>query len=270
MSYPNEILLPTDAKHFGFVKNNYDYNPEYDITWSFTYTLSGQEHGLGTFLTNQTIISGIPGHYMGYLGTLPLSAYMTSEDGIYILSEDGKRIYSEDEDGVDYNGSLIAVFDSSGYFGLSSYNRDGVSLADVKKNVLCIRNGMNSLVLYKELSTMDDSFKLAENDGSSYKTLRFRYANAGNKLSIDWRNDDTSKFTLLTSLEVNLYTKNYDDINIGFTYCSPMSSNTVITSVLKLENFHVQGVSKVINNEHTKFVPLTSVEYNTYSTVSAL
>jgi hypothetical protein len=72
MSYPGDVLIPVNAKYFGFVDNKMPYNSHWDITWSFQFCLSGDEHGFCTFLTTTpTISSGIPGHYLGYLGDIP-------------------------------------------------------------------------------------------------------------------------------------------------------------------------------------------------------
>ena len=54
MSFPADIKLPANAKYFAFVDNNNQYNPSYDITWSFQYALTGTEAGFCTFLTSQT------------------------------------------------------------------------------------------------------------------------------------------------------------------------------------------------------------------------
>lgn len=266
MSLPNDILLPSNAKYFGMVDQNHKFHSEYDITWSFTYSLTGSEHGLLTFLTNKSTLSGIPGHYLGYTGTIPQSSYITTENDVYILQENGERIVLENG-GSDYNGCLAIAFDSSGYFGLSSVNRDGISLPEVKKNILAIRDGNNSLIFYEPLSNINADFSFYDNEIFDYQTLRFRYANSGRKITIEYRKEDELKFQTLTSLEVDLKVNNYGFVNAGFSFCSPISSSLSSDSTLKLKNFHVQGVDAVPTTETLSFTPLPPVIYNSYTTI---
>ena len=243
MSLPSDITLPANAKYLGFVDYVNDFNSNYDITWSFTYALTGVEHGIVTFLTNQPEVSGYPGHYMGYTGTIPLTSYLSSEDGSLVLDEEGSRILIEESPtGVDFAGCLAIAFDSSGYFGLSSTYRDGVTLSDIKKDVLAIRDGNNSLVLYEQLSNITPDF-IFYDDTFNFQTLRFRYANSGRKISIDYRDETEIKFHTLTSINLNLDTYSYGNLNVGFSYCSPISSSSDNISTLKIKNFQVQGVN---------------------------
>lgn len=270
MNFPDDILLPNDAKYFGFIDYKNSYNSEYDITWSFSYSLSGHEHGFGTFLTNQSVLSGIPGHYMGVSGTLALSSYIQDENRDNILTEDSSRLLTETSEGSDYNHCLSIVFDSSGYYGLSSISRDGLPLSLLQKDVLCIRDSVNSLVVYEQLSNLNPDFQFSNTNLDSYETLRFRYANASKKLTIDFKNDIHNKYTTLTSISVDLKASSYGNVYPGFTFCSPISSNDETPSTLKLKNFHSQGVSDDTTVLYSPFTPLTSISYSNYTTISTV
>lgn len=236
MAYPSDVLLPVNAKYFGLIDSKYDFNPHWDITWSFSYALTGIQHGFCTFLTtSSTLVSGFPGQYLGYLttGTIP-------------------------------NGSLAIAFDSTGLFALSSSTRTGISVNNVKPNSLIVRIG-NNLIYNEYLS----GFNISESS-KTFKTLRFRLSNGGKKLYIDHKTDSTEYknliFLSLTSFSISATPFLYPAI----TYSSPISSNSATPSKFWLKNFHTQGNINTPTYEILDFSPLSSSSITNYTTITSI
>ena len=259
MSFPPDVKLPPIAKNIAFVDEKKSYNPNYDIIWSFQYAISGETTGIfrkecafATFLTVSTPqVSAIPGHYLGYSGNTPLSAYLLDENGDYILSEDNQRITLEG----DYNEGLFGIcvaFDTTGLFALSSNSRPGVGLGSIKRNSIIIRDINDNITLYEELSNINTAFTILSSH-KLYKTMRFKYTNA-NILSIDFKIEGDTEFRKLTSVKVDLNTETLPFFRPGFSFCTPISTTSSLrAATLYLKNFHVQGTEKVTTIETVPF-----------------
>ena len=242
MSYPTEVLLPSDAKYIGFVDDKIPFNSNWDIVWSFSYALTGSQHGFCTFLTtNSSLTGGIPGQYLGYLGESP--NYTT-------------------------NGVLSIAFDSTGYFALSSNSNSGVSVVDVIPNSLIIRDNSDQVIYNQSLSSLDTEFLISETP-KTYKTLRFRLSNGGRMLYIDYKGFQ-KKYKNLLSLPISFDISTYNTLYPGFTFCSPISSASLQPSTLFLKNFHTQGCMLDPTYETVTCVPLSSANVKTYSTISGI
>jgi len=278
MSYSIDNLLPSNAKYIGFVDSKKDYNPYYDITWSFTYSLTGEEHAFCTFLTAlSTLSAGIPGQHVGYLGSTSTYSITSinnilTEDNLDIFDESGGFLMDESlgilsSGSVGTNGLMAICFDSTGLFALSSSSYGGVGINNIKKNSLIIRQGTN--VIYNEsLSSLDTSFQLASATKFP-KILRFRYANQGKKLYIDWKYPQINFKNLLT-LTCDLSLVGNPIVYPAFSYTSPVSSLTS-PSTLWLRNFHTQGVENTPTYETASmFVPLTSNIITQFTTISGI
>ena len=237
MPYPSDITLSTNAKYFGIVDSKNPYNLNWDVVWSFTYALTGTQHGFSSFLTTTpTITGGIPGQYLG----------------------------TDNE-----NFILTIGFDSTGYSALSSPLRNGVLLSAVKPNSLIIRDSNNDIIFNEELSSLDTSFILSSAI-KTYQTLRFRYSNAGKKLSVDYKKPDT-EYSTLTS--INISTLSISDSVVvypGFCFCSPISGLSITPSTMFVQNFHTQGNIDYPTYESTEMTPLTSASSTTYTTISGI
>jgi hypothetical protein len=228
MSYPADVLLPLDAKYYGFVDNTKSLNNNWDIVWSFSYALTGMEHAFCTFLTTTaSLISAIPGHYLGYL---------------------------KDSTG-NTSGSLAIAFDSTGYFALSNSTNPGLAPSAKTPNSLIIRDPNNTVVTNEELSNLNTSFFLASS-AKSFQTLRFRLTNAGRMLRIDFKTDNSSYSPIisksLTGFDVDINKYMY----VGLTFCSPISSDNITPSTFYLKNFTVEGLSA---EETQETVPFESI-----------
>lgn len=240
MPYPLNVLLPVDAKYFGFVENKIPFRSEWDLTWSFTYALTanpGDQYGFCTFLTtDSTKISGYGGQYLGYLSDDNIVNYLTTESSIILTTEDEIPLITS------LNSNILAIaFDTTGYFALSSDYYFGTGISNIKRNSLIIRN--SDSVLYNiPLSSLTDEWTISSIT-TDFKTLRFRLANGGTKLSIDYSLSG-SEYKTLTSLPINLNFDNGAIFYPAFSFCTPLSSNTSSTAKMFLQNFHVQGNSQ--------------------------
>ena len=238
--FPSDVLLPVDYKSFAFIDDKQSFNSHWDITWSFTFALTGQEHAICTFLTSSaSILSAIPGNYYNILGTIGYeSEYLLTEDNDLILTEDGNPIIIENDPSVSQFFSI--AFDSTGYYSLSNTATNEKGLG-VIPNSLVIRDFDNVVIYNEALSSLSTEFFLTSAI-PNYQTVRLRYANAGNKLVIDFRKTDDTEYINL--INISLSTVDINDNTIlypGFSFCSPISSNTADPSTLYLQNFHVQG-----------------------------
>tara|TARA_R110002167_G_scaffold98020_4_gene258338 strand:+ start:22505 stop:23236 length:732 start_codon:yes stop_codon:yes gene_type:complete len=238
MSLPADILLPVGYKSFGMIDSKFGYNANWDISWSFSYALTGAEHGFCTFLSTSATLSGAnPGQYLGYF-----------ESG----------------------GVLAIAFDSTGYFALSNTQTlEGVNTSEVKPNSLIVRDSNNVVMLNESLTALDTSFILASST-KTYKTLRFKYINSGRKLYVDYKND-SDLYTNLTTL--TLTSNNIVDDTIlypGVTFCSPVSSSATDTSTLFVTNFHVHGNINPPTYETLDFTPLSTSSVTLYTTISGI
>lgn len=243
MAFPSDIKLPADAKYIGFIDYKKKYNPNYDIVWSFQYAISGNagEAGFCTFLTSNplsSMTSAIPGHYLGYSGSIPMSAYIVTESGDFILTEDYQKLILEGAGGIEMPNGVCIAFDSTGLFALSSSTRSGVPLSKIKKNSLIVRDSNDNIVLYGELSSLSPDFSILSSS-KSYKIIRCKYTDT-DKLSIDYKYPSETEFKTLTSIRLNIIPENFRCMSVGFSYSSPVSS-LLQPSTLFLKNFHIQG-----------------------------
>lgn len=251
MSFPPDVLLPSNARYVAFVDEKKNYNPNYDIIWSFQYAISGNEGGFATFLTStKPALSSIPGHYLGYSGTVPLSGFLLDENGNYVLTDDYERIILEGNNQNDSILGLCIAFDSTGLFALSSNTRSGVGLSNIKRNSLIVRDYNDNVTYYNELSNINSQFKILSS-GKSYKTMRFKYTNT-DKLTIEFKLDGSTVFTELTSININFDPNSSSILRPGFSYSSPISSLNA-PGVLFLKNFHTQGTENQTTVETVQF-----------------
>lgn len=272
MSFPSDIALPANSKYITFVDSKFQFNPSWDVNWSFEYALSGtNQHAFCTFLSTATTLSGYPGHYLGYTGTSSVSSYLLDDDGNFLLTDDGERLVVDTENGLDYAGILAVAFDSTGLFALSSQSRPGVGRGSLKRNSLIIRDDQNNVTFYEHLSNIDTGFVLSSS-GKYYQKLRFRFSNMGKTLAIDYQKPNTSNYLYLTSVNLSIPTEDYPFVNVGFSYSSPVSSSVLSPSVMFLKNFHVQGNTYDTSIEEVPFIsiePTVSSLYTTLCSVSA-
>lgn len=267
MAFPDDILLPANAKKFGFVDTRYPYNVHWDINWSFAFALTGTEHGFSTFLTtNPNVLSAEGGQYLGVLPTTYIYPYILSENDETILDETNQPVLYDD---IGLFGSLLTIaFDTTGRFALSAGGNPGVGIDNIKANSLIIRNDTNDIILYEHLSSLSTDFFLTSSI-PVYQTLRFRIANSGKKLSIDYKKE-TNEFVLLTSIPITIPVEAMNIVTYpGFTFCSPVSSLST-PSTLFFKNFHTQGNTSPPTYDIRPFTPLSASILNNYTSISGV
>jgi hypothetical protein len=235
--FPSDVLLPLNYKAFAFIDNKQSMNSHWDITWSFTFALTGSQHAICTFLTSSPyILSAIPGNHYNIFGAISQD-YLLAENLTILTTESGNPLATD----YTYAPRFFSIaFDSTGFFSLSntSTTKSGTTLIP---NSLVIRDFDNVVLYNKALSSLSTEFFLASSI-PNYQTIRIRYANAGHKLSIDFRKNSTLEYRNLVSLSLSTVNIENDTILYpGFSFCSPISSRVITPSTLHLQNFHVQG-----------------------------
>ena len=264
MSFPSDVLLPANAKYYGFIDNKNPYNINWDLTWSFSFALTGTEHLFCTFLTYSPISAGnIPGQYAGYLSE---PTYLTTQLSQMILSENGNPIIVDDNGD---RGVLGITFDTTGLFALSASLSSnffgGVPKNQIIKNSLVIRDSSNNVIYNQALSSLDSSFFLTSSS-KNYQTLRFRVTNSGRRLIIDKLYNNI--YNNLLSIPISTFNiENNAIVYPGFSFCSPVSSlNT--PSTLFLKNFHVQGNISPPTYDNVTVNPLYIPSSTVFTTIS--
>ena len=254
MGFPSDIKLPADARHFTFVEQSKKFNSNYDITWSFEYSLPAEnipdpgnyELGFSTFVSNlQTPLCSLHGQYIGDQDPeFILSAHaLLTETPSVLKTENDSTILIE---GGVLSGSLVKVaFDSTGMYALSGRDdRPGVGPNDINRQSLIVRDVLHKVRANSPLSTMSNVFSTLST--SSFRALRFRYVNLGQKIHIDFREDNTTNYTLLTTINIEPRLTNFDNLNniyCGFSFTTPVSTTNTGLSAKNffLRNFNVEG-----------------------------
>jgi hypothetical protein len=241
MAYPNNILLPPNAKSFGLIDTNYPYNSHWDMTWSYTFLLTGVEHAISNFLYHPNpLIETYPGQYIHCMGS--------ADSGTTIVPI----------------GVITIAFDTTGLFALSTNKIPGVGMSKISKDSLIIRDSSNNVIINKQLSSL--GFNIHE---TSPQTLRFRIANAGTKLYIDHKLEVENDYKLLESVNISIDITTHPNLYPGFSFCSPISSMN-IPSTLFFKNYHTQGNISPPTYEVVPYTPLSQSIINQYTTVTGV
>lgn len=268
MSFPSDVNLPPNAKYYGFIDTKISHNTHWDMTWSFSFALTGSNHAFCTFLTPHSTAGVIPGQYLGYLASGEV-IYLTDELGNTLTDELSNLLVMDNGE----PGMLSIAFDTTGLFALSSslsaYNFGGIPLSQVKPNSLIVRDYNNTVIYNEQLSSLDTSFFLTS-AVKNYQTLRFRISNAGRKLHIDKQLSDYTYNNLLTLAISSFDADTYDNVYAGFTFCSPVSGTTQPISTLYLKNFHVQSNSSPPTYENIDYTSIYTSTLTTFTTVSGV
>ena len=252
--FPDDIILPDNARYYTFIETKKKFNSNYDITWSFQYKFpqtsitdsSNYEFGFTTFLTNlSSPLSSLPGQYLGDQDPeFILSAHaLLTEVPEVLKTESDSTILIES---AILSGMLVKIaFDSTGLYALTGRDdRPGYNRTQLHRQALVIRDFEHNVKVNAPLSSISTSFSTLSTD--TYRTLRFRYINLGRTLSIDIRESDTTTYTLLTSINLGFRldnVANLDNVYCGFSLCTPISTTGTALSAKEffLRNFQVEG-----------------------------
>ena len=286
MAFPTDIRLPAGSKYYTLITTNKKFNSNYDIVWSFEYKLpsinnieaplSSYQVGFATFLTNLAYpLCCLPGQYIGdqdpeYI----LSAHALYTEVPEVLKTEGDSSILL-EGGI-LSGMLVKVaFDSTGLYALTGRDdRPGVNDKQTHRNAMVVRDYVHNLRGNAPLSDFSSTFTNLSTD--TYRTLRFRYVNSGEKLHIDYREADTTTYTLLTTIDLGYRTArltNLSSVYCGFAYSTPISaaSTTLAASSFYLRNFNIEGYEGGDVTTETVVTPSLSVNPNTaYTTVASI
>jgi|TARA_R100000008_G_scaffold79457_1_gene61126 hypothetical protein len=280
MAFPTDIRLPTGSRYYTIIAAKKAFNSNYDVTWSFEYKLPSwcvsapldtYQVGFATFLTNLAYpLCCLPGQYLG------------DQDPEYILS--AHALYTEEPEvlkteadssillqGGILSGMLVKIgFDSTGLYALTGRDdRPGVNDKQTNRNAVIIRDFNHNLRGNAPLSTFSSVFTTLTTD--TYRTLRFRYVNLGEKLHIDYREADTTTYTLLTTVELGYRSAqltNLSSVYCGFAFSTPISaaSDTLSAKSFYLRNFNIEGFEGREVTTETVTTPSLSVNPNTTHT----
>ena len=262
-----EINIPSYARFYNFIETKKRFNSNYDIVWSFQYklpstSLSGDfkqtQLGFTTFLTTLTApTSSLPGQFLGDSASSLLS-------GTNLFTEGSDVVFTEGSDSILVNeatlsGNIVKIaFDTTGLYALSGRdNRPGVSYLDSLGyerggEAFIIRDFDNNVLCNVGLSTMNTGFSSLS--AEDFRTLRFRYANLGRTLHIDYRDATTTIYSPVTTFNLGYRLANFDDLEnvyCGFSFCTPLSDGAgpgagreaLSAGSFFLKNFHIEGYS---------------------------
>ena len=292
MGFPSDIVLPNSARYYTFLETKKRYNSNYDIVWSFQYKLPDRtssdnlnflsndlyQLGFSTFLTTlSSPLSSLPGQYIGDQDPALLlsGGQITTEADISLVTED--NVFLTTDENV-LSGLLMKVaFDSTGLYAASGRDgRTGAELKDVKRESLILRNYNNNVIYNESLSSISTSFSTLSTD--TFRTLRFRYVNLGQKLFVDYHESDTTEFTALTTIDMGFRLNDYSNLNdiyCGFAFTTPVSSlnSTLTAQEFYLKNFHIEGyegstvLTETITSAEIPMNPISAV--STVSNITA-
>tara|TARA_R110001583_G_scaffold11403_3_gene51618 strand:- start:3316 stop:4206 length:891 start_codon:yes stop_codon:yes gene_type:complete len=289
MAFPTDILLPDNARYYTFIETKKNFNSNYDITWSFSYyfpfssfqATPNYQLGFTTFITSLSYpISALPGQYLGDQDPefiLSANALYTEVPEVLKTEADSTILL---ESGI-LSGSLIKIaFDSTGFYALTGRDdRPGVGLeTDCHRDALVIRDFDHNVIAnapLKDIAVDSVSTTFSTLSTDTWRTLRFRYINLGQKLHIDVRESETTTYSLLTTINLDFSlgsVANLDNIFVGFSLCTPISASTSLSGYalsagnFYLRNFQIEGYEGATVQTETVTTPLLSVVSNVATT----
>tara|TARA_R100000734_G_C3212648_1_gene27178 strand:- start:38 stop:529 length:492 start_codon:yes stop_codon:yes gene_type:complete len=151
-------------------------------------------------------------------------------------------------------------------------DRPGVGPNDINRQSLVVRDVLHKVRANSPLSTMSNVFSSLSTNG--FRALRFRYVNLGQKIHIDFRDDNTTNYTLLTTINIEPRLTNFDNVDniyCGFSFTTPVSTTNTGLSAKNffLRNFNIEGFEGSEVLTETVITPALSVNPNEpFTTVS--
>jgi len=201
------------------------FNANYDIVWSFQYSLCGQSNasaGFVTFLTENLTLTG--GGIGRALGCGPSSNFTNTSN---VSGVSGHQ--------------LSIAFDTTGLYSTSGHGFTTNKSASA--NSLIIRKGNTFTLLSAfQLSGLDTNFTLLSTS-TVYNTLRFTLTNSAQILKIDLLKNNEYVNLINVNTSNTIYNVLSTKYFIGVSYATPVSGNSN-KAVLKIKDFHIQGTTQ--------------------------
>jgi len=201
------------------------FNANYDIVWSFQYSLCGQSNasaGFVTFLTENPTLTG--GGIGRALGCGPSSNFTNTSN---VSGVSGHQ--------------LSIAFDTTGLYSTSGHGFTTNKTASA--NSLIIRKGNTFTLLSAfQLSGLDTNFTLLSTS-TVYNTLRFTLTNSAQILKIDLLKNNEYVNLINVDTSNTIYNVLSTKYFIGVSYATPVSGNSN-KAVLKIKDFHIQGTTQ--------------------------
>ncbi len=224
-----DIYLPNNTV-CNSIGHNIAYNANYDIVWSFDYSLSGTNGSQGSFTTflfdgGVSLTGGGPGAGGGFY-----------KAGNYLSGGNPVDVQS-------LSGAILGInFDTTGLFATSGSAASGL-LVPIP-NSLSIRYGQTNFEYLTSVSLTslytDFKFLLSSQE---FNRLRFRLTDVGQTLKVDYSN--TNSFVEIASIPINLSINNNTAYKIGISYTSPISGSNAKPAIFSIKNFHVEGKTDI-------------------------
>ena len=209
-------------------------NANYDIIWSFKYSLSGNNEsqgGFATFLFDGNVSDlqgGGVGKSLNYASTndYEVGGSPTSLSGV--------------------SGAILGIgFDSTGYFATSGHSLVTGRVNPIPDH-LVVRGGQSTgfeFLTAVALSSIDPSFILLTST-EVFKYLRFRLSDVGQTLYVD-KLDINNDYNNIFKYDVNLSPITTTTYKVGISYASPI--NGAGNAYFKIKNFHIEGIQSIPN-----------------------
>lgn len=206
-------------------------NPNYDIVWSFQYSLCGPSTSSGIFTT--FLVDAYTPMLTG--GGIGKSACYGSSSNHQINSI--TTVLSG------LSGAVLAVaFDSTGLFATSGDGfTTGYPVYFQPRNIIGVRTNYNLLSVFP-VSAFDETVNLHLST-NTFTTVRCCLTNLAQKLYVDVFNSSTEEYTNVIDCDLPLTITDNTKYKIGFSFTTPVSFNSS-KCLLQLKDIHYQGINR--------------------------
>ena len=188
------------------------FDARYDVTWSFQYSLCGNETSNGGFATflfeGSTLTGGSSGAGLGYT--------------------------SLNNSGV--SGAILGIgFDSTGLFATTGIGYS-TGVNQPSANTATLRIGDN--FTYGDSTVL--SFDVVEST-EIFRTLRINLTDVGQTIHMHLYDEDTQTYNLIGSLSTGLIFVTETPVRVGISVATPVTGDQAC--IFQIKDLHYQGKS---------------------------